>query len=98
MWGPGGGGPGVCPPRLRRAARAARSTPLGVLTGAGAARTVDGHEQRLYRSDPGRRHASPHRLGLVGGPGHMIALEERPDGVLLPVKAQAGARSNAIRG
>ena len=28
----------------------------------------------------------------------MIALEQRSDGVLLPVKAQAGARRNAIRG
>jgi uncharacterized protein (TIGR00251 family) len=28
----------------------------------------------------------------------MIALEERSDGVLLPVKAQPGARQNAIRG
>lgn len=28
----------------------------------------------------------------------MIALEQRPTGVLLPVKAQAGARINAIRG
>jgi len=28
----------------------------------------------------------------------MIALEDRADGVILPVKAQAGARQNAIRG
>lgn len=28
----------------------------------------------------------------------MIALEDRADGVILPVKAQAGARRNAVRG